>query len=143
VLHFRLAGRGQDTWDSELSTTLFSISRRRNAATGMSPSQLLYGRDLAYPGAWDAPGDNEPLTSASERIVEAQRHQEFYIHRRLRDEDAAVVTFQPGDLVMLRVPAVTPIQPFNGKWTGPHQVICRIGQNSPAKLDSAVWVTLG
>ncbi|KAH0820319.1 hypothetical protein GEV33_002472 [Tenebrio molitor] len=87
----------------------------------MSPSQLLYGRDLAYPGAWDAPGDNEPLTPASERLIEAQRHQELYIQRRFRDEDAAVVTFQPGDLVMLRVPAVTPFRPFNCKWTGPHQ----------------------
>ncbi|KAH0820797.1 hypothetical protein GEV33_001994 [Tenebrio molitor] len=118
-----------NTWDSELSTALFSVRRRRNAATGMSPSQLLYGRDLAYPGAWDAPGDNEPLTPASERLIEAQRHQELYIQRRFREEDAAVVTFQPGDLVMLRVPAVTPFRPFICKWTGPHQVTRRIGQS--------------
>jgi transposase InsO family protein len=129
ALRFRLVGRGQNTWDSELSTALFSVRRRRNAATGMSPSQLLYGRDLAYPGAWDAPGDNEPLTPASEPLIEAQRHQELYIQRRFRDEDAAIVTFQPGDLVMLRVPAVTPFRPFNCKWTGPHQVIRRIGQS--------------
>jgi hypothetical protein len=70
------------------------VRRRRNAATGMSPSQLLYGRDLAYPGAWDAPGDNEPLTPASKRLIEAQRHQELYIQRRFRDEDAAVVSFR-------------------------------------------------
>jgi hypothetical protein len=110
ALRFRLVGRGQNTWDSELSTALFSGRRRRNAAMGMSPSQLLYGRDFAYPGAWDAPGDNEPLTPASERLIEAQRHQELYIQRRFREEDAAVVTFQPRDLVMLRVPAMTPFR---------------------------------
>ncbi|KAJ3628577.1 hypothetical protein MTP99_015876 [Tenebrio molitor] len=117
ALRFRLVGRGQNTWDSELSTALFSVRRRRNAATGMSPSQLLYGRDIAYLGAWDAPGDNETLTPASERLIEAQRHQELHIQRRFRGEDAAVVTFRPGDLVMLRVPAVTPFRPFNCKWT--------------------------
>ncbi|KAH0820908.1 hypothetical protein GEV33_001883 [Tenebrio molitor] len=103
ALRFRLVGRGQNT-------------------------QLLYGRDLAYPGAWDAPGDNEPLTPASERLIEAQRHQELYIQRRFRDEEAAVVTFQPEDLVMLRVPAVTPFRPFNCKWTGPHQA--KLGRNT-------------
>jgi hypothetical protein len=129
ALRFRLVGRGQNTWDSELSTALFSVRRRRNAAMGMSPSLLLYGRDPAYPGAWDAPGDNEPLTPASERLIEAQRHQELYIQRRFREEDAAVVTFQPRDLVMLRVPAMTPFRPFNCKWTRPHQVTRRIGQS--------------
>jgi hypothetical protein len=62
----------------------------------MSPSQLLYGRDLVYPGAWDAPGDDELLALASEQIVKALRHQERYIHRRPRNEDAGVVTSNQG-----------------------------------------------
>jgi hypothetical protein len=62
---------------------VISVRRRRNAAMGISPSLLLYGRDLAYPGAWDASGDDELLAPASERIVKAQRHQKRYIHRRL------------------------------------------------------------
>jgi hypothetical protein len=62
----------------------------------MSPSQLFYGRDLVYPGAWDAPGDDELLAPASEQIVKALRHQERYIHRRPRNEDAGVVTSNQG-----------------------------------------------
>jgi transposase InsO family protein len=130
ALRVRLAGREQNTWDRELPTALFNVRRRRNAATGMSPSHLLYGRDLAFSGAWDAPGDRAPRTPVADREANARQSQQHYIERRQQlDRNAAVVTFQPGDQVMRRVPQGTRNQPFGFKWTGPHRVVHRIGDS--------------
>jgi hypothetical protein len=126
ALRVRLAGREQNTWDRELPTALFNVRRRRNAATGMSPSQLLYGRDLAYSRAWDAPGTAARRAPGAEREENARRNQQRYVERRQQDQDPVAVTFQPGDQVMLRVPRGTRNQPFGFKWTGPHRVVHRL-----------------
>jgi transposase InsO family protein len=130
ALRVRLAGREQNTWDRELPTALFNVRRCRNAATGMSPSHLLYGRDLALPGAWDAPGDGAPRTPVADREANARQNQQHYVERRQQQyRNAAVVTFQPGDQVMMRVPQGTKNQPFGFKWTRPHRVVHRIGNS--------------
>jgi transposase InsO family protein len=129
ALRVRLAGRELNTWDREIPTALFNVRRRRNAATGMSPSRLLYGRDLAYPGAWNAPGTEAPRAPEAEREEIARRNQQRYVERRQQGHDAIVITFQPGDRVMLKVPEQTRNQPFGFKWTGPHHVVHRIGES--------------
>ena len=51
--------RQQETdWDLRLSGTLYNLRRRCNAAIGVSPSVLLFGRDLQLSGEWDMVGPN-------------------------------------------------------------------------------------
>lgn len=56
------------TWDKYLPDLLFGLRRRKNAATGVSPSHLLMGRTILRPGEWEQQTDaeNEPLAPENE-----------------------------------------------------------------------------
>ncbi|KAJ3632390.1 hypothetical protein MTP99_009402 [Tenebrio molitor] len=61
ALRLHLHDQPDHEWDCSIPNVLFAIRRRRNAATGASPSKILYGQDLPYPGSWDAPATIAPL----------------------------------------------------------------------------------
>lgn len=112
-------------WDARLDEILFALRRRRNQATGMSPSEALLGADLTMPGAWQHPAEQEPIDNApqvrEERIAKAHRRQ-IIIQRDLFPEPrAAPVHFVIGQRVLARNHAEGRRE-FGRTWTGPHEV---------------------
>jgi hypothetical protein len=105
-------------WDRHLEKGLFNIRRRRNAATGQSPSHLLLGYDLRMPGQWEM--DNGPLeTTPEQRQEDALDHQRRYRRRYIRP-GAPVPAFRPNDLVLVRHHTKRGFEPT---WVGPVRVI--------------------
>ena len=51
-LRLRLQPGNQRTWDQHLPKLLFGLRRRKNAATGSTPSHLLLGKTILLPGEW-------------------------------------------------------------------------------------------
>ena len=68
----------QDTshrhWDKKRPQILFNLRSRKNAATGLTPSQVLFGKTIKRPGEWkfDPPGTQE---RTSPRIDKVKQHQ--------------------------------------------------------------------
>ena len=89
AIRIHLQGGEPTHWDQALPTALFQIRRLRNAATGTSPSKLLYGRDLPFPGEWDTPQGEAAIEPAGQREEEARERQ------RLRARGPGVGT-RPG-----------------------------------------------
>ena len=79
-LRLRLHENNQRTWDTHLPGLLFGLRRRQNAATGVTPSYLLFGKTIARPGEWrfrDLQAADES-TEHREREEEARKHQAAY-----------------------------------------------------------------
>lgn len=120
-LRLRLHNKNANQWDEQLSITLFSLRRRRNAATGQTPSHLLFGHDLQHPGAWAGP--EPPHNQPEVRQQSARVHQTRYINRR-RQPPRAEPNFAVGDRVLVQEFVQ---QPFGVRWNGPHQIQQRAG----------------
>jgi hypothetical protein len=63
---------GQRNWDKYIPDILFTTRRRKNDATGQSPSELLLGRDLARPGEART---RRLVPTAAERVETAKKRQ--------------------------------------------------------------------
>lgn len=130
-LRLRLQNKNANQWDEQLSITVFSLRRRRNAATGQTPSQLLLGYNVQHPGAWRGP--EEPHNDEPEvRQQAARQHQTRYVHRR-NQPPTAEPSFAVGDAVLVQE-FVHP--PFGARWGGPHRIQQKAG---PATF----WVRRG
>ncbi|KAJ8960106.1 hypothetical protein NQ314_006104 [Rhamnusium bicolor] len=67
-----------DRWDEKLHEITFNLHSRKNAATGMSPSQTLLGAQLVKPGEWNHRVNQQPVHyDAREREVRVKQ-----AHRR-------------------------------------------------------------
>ncbi|XP_033231499.1 uncharacterized protein LOC117182513 [Belonocnema kinseyi] len=80
-LRLRLHDGNQKTWDRHLPDLLFGLRRRKNAATGMTPSHLLMGKTILRPGEWTLqpePGHMPPTTQNEDREQEARHRQAEY-----------------------------------------------------------------
>lgn len=119
-LRIRLHGRRPELWDRVLSQTLFSIRRNANAATGMSPSQLMLGYNLPHPGDWaaDPPPQREAPEDRQRRARDAQAR--YIAARAPRQPRPEPPEFQPGDQVLTRV--FDRRFPFGPRWAGPYTV---------------------
>jgi hypothetical protein len=105
-------------WDHRLTKGLFNLRRRRNAATGQTPSHLLLGFDLRGPGEWE--WDDGPVQeSTSERHEQARNQQKRYRERYIRP-GPPLTKYQLGDLVLVRHHTRRGFEP---KWVGPVRVI--------------------
>jgi hypothetical protein len=105
-------------WDHRLTKGLFNLRRRRNAATGQTPSHLLLRFDLRGPGEWE--WDDGPVQeSTSERHEQARNQQKRYRERYIRP-GPPLTKFQLGDLVLVRHHTRRGFEP---KWVGPVRVI--------------------
>ncbi|KAJ8911768.1 hypothetical protein NQ315_008820 [Exocentrus adspersus] len=70
-------------WDQHLSEALFSLRTRKNAATGQTASELVYGENLKRPGEWTIPPEVVPPQEHNQeirrqRLQQARRRQEVY-----------------------------------------------------------------
>lgn len=127
-IHFR-TNRSID-WDNALSTILFNLRGRRNAAIGMSPSEALFGCDPKRPGEWTipVPPNNNNPTTRTNRINIAQSRQRKYQTRYADPRDTSAptnFTFNNGDKVYTRRFASR--DNFATLWDGPYQVLTSAG----------------
>ena len=80
-LRLRLYQGNQRTWDRYLSELLFGLRRRQNAATGVTPSYLLFGKTILQPGEWrifQTPEEADQNEERRQREDEARHHQATY-----------------------------------------------------------------
>ncbi|XP_068902951.1 uncharacterized protein [Tenebrio molitor] len=82
ALRLHLHDQPDHEWDCSIPNVLFAIRRRSNAATGASPSKILYGQNLPYSGSWDAPATIAPLVSKQQIRADARSHQARYVEER-------------------------------------------------------------
>ena len=128
-LRLRLTAGNQRIWDEQLPELLFGLRRRRNAATGYTPSYLLMGREILRPGEWALqPVDTvEPVrVPLEERENRARRNQQQYQLRYAGTP--AAPAFKIGDWVYAANHRLSnKAERYNAglapKRTGPHQVI--------------------
>lgn len=135
-LRLRLNNRRPETWDEHLPNVLFSLRRRRNAATGKTPSQALLGYTTPAPGTWRNDGAPQALDEAAREAQheEIQQNQQRYQEARAAPaRGRPPPPYQPGDEVLVRghLPGN-----FAPKWAGPYPIINASGQ-------STYWVRIG
>lgn len=128
-LRAQLFRRDPTQWDLHISSVLFALRTRKNAATGLTPSQALLGYTVGRPGEWDTeaaqlPTDNQGA-AREERTARIRAHQELYA-RRYRGEGQPPA-YQPGDLVLTRQHVRTP---FGPAWEGPHTIMEAAGHTT-------------
>lgn len=127
-LRLRLANRAEDQWDELLPVTLYSLRRRRNAATGKSPSEMLYGHNIAIPGGWDI-ADRPPRGDPAAIQEEARGAQREYVRRRRAPPGQPLIDFQPGDAVLVRFRRRRG-RNFEPLWAGPFRILRQNGQTT-------------
>ncbi|KAF2893489.1 hypothetical protein ILUMI_12684 [Ignelater luminosus] len=137
TLSIQLTNRPQNEWDIHLKDALFNIRRRRNAATGASPGRLLFGRDLPFPGDWDAVEPRPPIP-AEERHSNARRRQREYLQARQPPPGAPPPPrFTRGARVLIKVPIhLKSRYPLGQKWTGLYRVLRRLGETDVYLIDA-------
>lgn len=112
-------------WDGVIPKGLFNLRKRRNAATGFSPSALLFGFEITRSGDWDI-DKAAVITTAAERQQQARQNQTRYQKRYDQSDQSSPVEFQVGDRVMVKRHF---IQGMQTKWIGPLNVIEMMSDN--------------
>nr|CAD7405830.1 unnamed protein product [Timema cristinae] len=124
-------------WDLHLPQILFTLRCRRNEATGMTPSQLLYGHTLRRPGEWrfsnidhqdglkDPRALDDPINSAQQRQEKARIHQKHYQQRYTQEPKRKSTQFNRLDQVMVKTQHLSnAVEGFHAgfapKWDGPY-----------------------
>ena len=141
MLRKTLKGEKRD-WDRMLPYVLFAYREVPQATLGLSPFELLYGRDVHGPldilkeeGMQDAETDKDILTYIMEvrermetarEVVEknaklTQAKQKEYYNRKARE-----LNLLAGDKVLQLLPSST--KKFVAHWQGPYTVVRRIGK---------------
>lgn len=116
-------------WARHLSAALFALRNRTNAATGMSPSTVLFDQELRRPGEWSIPREVlPPRQQREDRVAKAQRRQEVYQRQVFPEPKIPQRRYQVGDMVMTRARPTKQRSAFGPKWTGPHPVMEVLGE---------------
>jgi transposase InsO family protein len=111
-------------WDETIPKGLFNLRKRRNAATGQSPSELLLGFEITRPGQWDM--NNQAVqTTAEERQQLAEENLARY-RRRYDERNRQPPTYEIGDQVLVR--RHTP-PGLRSRWIGPLSITGITGEN--------------
>lgn len=124
-LRLHLNNEEHRNWDKFLSTVLFQLRTRQNAATGLSPSKALFGYELSRPGEWKLP--KPAIVSNQERFDLVQNNQRRYQGRYNRQPEA-FNPFQPDQFVYVKEhPLSNALTGFHAgfapKWSGPYRVL--------------------
>ena len=132
-LRLRLHEGNQRTWDKYLPELLFGLRRRRNAAIGTTPSNLLLGRNITLPGEWRLPTPEPQQEMADGRIARQQREMAARRNQqRYQERYATNVDTQPryatGERVYARNRRLSnKATGYNAglgpSWTGPHVIL--------------------
>jgi len=133
----------QRDWDVNLPAMLMAYRATPQASTGYSPFYLLFGREMCLPQdvAYGLPPQEEVKSNPPSYVWDlrqklAKAHSEVReklrsVHQHdahLHDERAVAVSFDPGDLVWLLVPAI-PVgttAKLAKLWQGPFEVVARL-----------------
>ena len=98
-LRLDLYEQSQRTWNRHLPNLLFVSRSRKNAATGVTPSHLLFGRTIARPGEWRfrTPQERDEEDDLRRQESEARQRQAEYQARYASAPDQP--RFTSGDWV--------------------------------------------
>lgn len=133
ALRLNTRDQPENRWDEGLTEAIFNLHTRRNAATGMSPSQALLGAPLVKPGEWAHPVNQEEVhNNARERearIQQVQRRQQVYARNLFPVPREAQVHFHVGDQVLVRTFPGTSTA-LSAPWSGPFPVVTVLGDNT-------------
>lgn len=129
----RLRCVAADKWDTVISQVVYTLHNRANAATGYTPSELLFGTSLPRPGEWKHPEQRNPLPearqAAKERQAKARQNQTLFQRKQYPEPRKATVKLTPNQLVMTR--KFKENRPsFGPTWEGPHHVVAVLGDNT-------------
>ncbi len=126
----------QKNWDEYLDAIILAYNNAVHDTIGVSPAQLMLGRDLRAPGALKIPENiKEPdhlkfakrlheILSKAQLLVMSKVDQDR-LKRALLRPDVALTAFKEGEEVMLYVPRVKPgkVHKLTPYWTGPFRVL--------------------
>jgi transposase InsO family protein len=101
-------------WDETIPKGLFNLRKRRNAATGQSPSELLLGFEITRPGQWDM--NNQAVQTTTEERQQLAEENLARYRRRYDERDHQPPTYEIGDQVLVR--RHTP-PGLRSRWIGP------------------------
>nr|XP_023022295.1 uncharacterized protein LOC111510605 [Leptinotarsa decemlineata] len=134
MLRAALIGRDESHWERCLPKIIFNLRTRTNAASNVTPCQLLLGYELPRPGDWDTPLQRRrrPLNeNRAQRIEEAQQSSRAYRSKRFPDRDKVpTVTFAPGQWVLCRNYDRKARKNFGTTWTTSCQVRRQLGPST-------------
>lgn len=117
-----LANTTDNEWDENLPLVLHQLRARKNAATGFSPSEALFGKDPVPAGGWK---DEQTIpqavtTTTEERVTSAARAERKY-KTRYQDNSSPPPAFTTGDSVYVRRQGTKPA--FSTTWEGPFEIL--------------------
>ena len=127
-LRLHLHNGNQRGWDAYLPQILFTLRRRKNAATGVSPSEALLGKTIRRPGEWRLKLLEERHGGdRAARISDIQERQEAY-------QGSYAPRYRPGDGVYCRSHILSNAQKgihagLAPPWHGPFTVHSHLGSN--------------
>uniref|UniRef100_A0ABD2VYJ7 RNA-directed DNA polymerase n=1 Tax=Trichogramma kaykai TaxID=54128 RepID=A0ABD2VYJ7_9HYME len=99
ALRIQLRNQPHNLWDQELPKIVFQLRNRKNAATGLTPSEVLLGRELVLPGEWELRAAFNP--EQEKKFSDIRKHQQDYQKARTTT-DKPFPSFVAGDLVLLK-----------------------------------------
>jgi hypothetical protein len=111
-------------WDETIPKGLFNLRKRRNAATGQSPSELLLGFEITRPGQWDM--NNQAVQTTTEERQQLAEENLARYRRRYDERDHQPPTYEIGDQVLVR--RHTP-PGLRSRWIGPLSITGITGEN--------------
>ena len=125
----------QQNWDEYLDAIILAYNNAIHDTLGVSPAQLMFGRDLRAPGALRIPDGIKEIDHKEfakrfyEIITKAQllvmsRIDQARLKRSLLSNDKPLTSFEEGAEVLLYVPRVKPgkVHKLTPYWTGPFKV---------------------
>lgn len=132
-LRLHLLNEDHHNWDLHIPKVLFTMRTRRNEATQQTPSEILYGENLARPGDWDLPRHpfNEDTAEARRiRLHQASTSQQHYNQSRYPEPEEPL--YAPGQGVFVKTnPSSNQragvLGAFRPRWHGPYTIVRRSG----------------
>ena len=132
-----------DDWDDKLSAVVFAYNNTTQSSTGFAPNQVIFGRLL--PTTSDRKLQIEPKTqpesreliekTLAEKLRKSQEAQKRAYDEKVRSKN----TYSSGDLVVVANTrqVVGHVRSFEPKFTGPFEVVRRIGDANYELLNRA------
>lgn len=126
-LRLELHDKPHSMWDKYLPSIVYRLRRRRNAATGFTPAQLMLGRELPDPGQWKLnPPPDRP------NWIQARQSQQRYQGKYTKPGRQRI--FEVGQMVLVRRPRLSSSAHgvhagFLPRWEGPFPVLERLSNN--------------
>jgi hypothetical protein len=140
-LRVHLLGREHKRWDEHLSSILEAIRGRRNDASGMTPSQALFGYEIKRPGEWSSlvPNGKAERLNRSDINRNIRQNQDHY-RSKYAQTNGKVSGYVTGQKVMLREhPLSKRIAGFHAgfapKYSGPYTVLLPVGRGNVYWID--------